>query len=116
MTNMGYRFDDQKAEEKELPCFTFWPFSAFKKRGLFYTNEDFIRQTFEKEELFFNFERSDLSNKSLYLVEEVRGLSVGRCYMVCYLLPVKENEQIIIPLQTQLDLKSKKTYLLRVFC
>ena len=112
MTNMGSRFDDQAGAKKNLPCITFCPFSAFKKRGLFFKHEDFIQQTYEKEELFYNFHKSTLSNKTLYLVEEVRGIFIGRCYMACYLPLVDVKEQIFIPLLKQQDIVGNIKYIL----
>jgi hypothetical protein len=47
MTNMGSRFYDQGVDKKNLPCFTICPFSAYKRRGLPYSNRDFVLQTFE---------------------------------------------------------------------
>ena len=112
MTNMGSRFDDQEGAKKNLPCITFCPFSAFKKRGLFFKHDDFVLQTYEKEELFYNFNESNLSNKSLYLVEEVRGIFIGRCYMVCYLPLVDVKEQIFIQLVKQQDIVGNIKYIL----
>ena len=67
MTNIGSRFDDQDEGKKSLPCVTFCPYSSFKKKGLFFKHEDFIQQTYEKEELFYNFHKSKLANKNILI-------------------------------------------------
>ena len=111
MTNIGSRFDDQDEGKKSLPCVTFCPYSSFKKKGLFFKHEDFIQQTYEKEELFYNFHKSKLANKSLYQIEEVRGVFNGRCYMACYLPLVDVKEQVFIPLLKQHDIVGKIIFL-----
>ena len=114
MTNMGVRFtgEDVKekgenTEEKPLPCLTACPWSPFRKRGFYFKQDDFIKQTYEKEEIFFDIPFVDLYNKSLFSIEEIPSIFQGRCYMVCHLKPLPIMIPFNIFFQKYMDIKSK---------
>jgi hypothetical protein len=92
ITSMGSSYKDQDVESKLLPCLTFCPWTAFKEEGFYFDNDMFLRNSFEKEELFSNV--TQFSNKSLFLFQEIKGIFIGRCYMLCYLKEVIEMDRI----------------------
>ena len=104
MTTMGVRFEDQKEETKFLPCLTFCPLNGFKSRKLNYKNASFTEETFSQEEIFSDVNLTYFHNRSLFCIEEIKGVFIGRCYMVCYLRKRPEVDAIYIPLRKQNDL------------
>ena len=104
MTTMGVRFEDQKEEHKFLPCLTFCPLNGFKSRQFNYENETFTKETFSEEEIFSDVNLTSFRNRSLFYIEEIKGVFIGRCYMVCYLRQRPEVDAINIPLRKQNDL------------
>jgi hypothetical protein len=46
-------FKGSSIGEGLLPCITICPWEAFKKPGFFYTNEDYDKNTFKRNEVFF---------------------------------------------------------------
>jgi hypothetical protein len=88
MTNMGVRFTGEDVKEKLLPCLTACPWNAFRKRGFFFEQDDFIKQTYKREEIFFDVPFVDLYNISLFSIKEIHSIFQGRCYMVCHLRPL----------------------------
>ena len=104
MTTMGVRFEDQKEEHKFLPCLTFCPLNGFKSRQFNYENETFTKETFSEEEIFSDVNLTSFRNRSLFYIEEIKGVFIGRCYMVCYLREGAEVDAINIPLRKQNDL------------
>ena len=111
MTSMGSSYTEPIIKSKLLPCLTFCPLSAFKKQGFYFDNDNFIENTFEKEDLFYNI--TQISDNSSYHLEEIRGISIGRCYMLCYLKEVIELGRIYIGLlkNTEIIGKIKETSL-----
>ena len=83
MTSVGVRFQDEQLSEKMPPCLTACPVNAFKSPGFYFMNETFYNQTYNKEEIFYETKKHNLSMTSGFTIEEVKGISVGRCYMVC---------------------------------
>ena len=106
MTSMGIRFKVENVKEKQLPCLTACPWNAYRERGLFFKKDDFMRQTFEKEEIFYNASFVDLYNESLYYIEEISSIHLGRCYMVCHLKPLPRMIQSEIYFWKHRDIKS----------
>ena len=66
---------------------------------------DFLSDTFDKEEIFVN--QLDIFNASIYYIEEIKSQVVGRCYMVCSILPLRKNTWFAVPLQNKHKYKSK---------
>ena len=106
MTSMGTRFKEENNQEKHLPCITVCPWNAFRKRGLYFKRADYISQTFEKEEIFYNDSGVDLYNESLYYVEEIHSIFLGRCYMACHLKPLPRKTFFFFYLRKYRDYKS----------
>ena len=113
MTNIGIIIEESSKEEKMLPCVTACPWSAFKNPGLHYSTEIFKKSTFDKEEIFMNI--TDLSpfNESLYEIEEIKSVFMGRCYMVCPLQPQKKLTLDYLALKNDKEIKGCLSLLLR---
>lgn len=106
MTTVGIRFYGVDKQEKKLPCLTFCPWMAFKAGGFYFKNSDFNKNTFSKEEVFNNLSSwySGPDSKN-FLLEEVRGILQGRCYMVCPLRSFTLGSHERITTNQNLDLK-----------
>lgn len=64
-----------------------------------------MEQTFEREEIFYDDEATlQIFNTSEFYIEEVRSILLGRCYMVCPLLPQALGDKIKIPFKKANDL------------
>lgn len=74
------------------------------QRGFFYTEEDFLRNTFAREEIFYDSPLFDIFNQSLFVIEEVKSSYLGRCYMVCALEEKFEAQSADIPFKRTVDL------------
>ena len=98
-----------KNHPKKRKC----PWSAFKNPGLHYSTEIFKKSTFEKEEIFMNI--TDLSpfNESLYEIEEIKSVFMGRCYMVCPLQPQKKLTLDYLALKNDKEIEGCLSLLLR---
>ena len=59
-----------------------------------------------KKKIFF-VEMTHINNKSLYHLEEIRGVYIGRCYMLCFLKKVAEMEQVYVVLLKNKDILGK---------
>jgi hypothetical protein len=70
-----------------------------------------MKQTFEKEEVFYIYNQSNFEsyNLSLFHVEEVSSVFLGRCYMVCNEKPVPRQISFGFYLWKTRDIKSKYT-------
>ena len=84
MTNMGVRFNDDKLVEKNFPCITVCPWNSFKTHGFHYGNDSFYKQTYDKDEILYIRNVSNPTDTSSYYIEELKGVLIGRCYMVCF--------------------------------
>ena len=115
MTSMGSSFEDQEVDLKYLPCLTFCSPSAYKTYTFSFENDTFLQNSYEKEEFFFNM--TEINDKSSYHLEEIRGVYIGRCYMLCILKKVTEMETIYIKLQKKQDIlgKNKNSIFLILF-
>ena len=107
MTSMGIRFKGENIKEKQLPCITACPWNAFRKRGFFFEQDDFIKQTYKREEIFFDVPFVELYNISLFSIKEIHSIFQGRCYMVCHLKPLPIMIPFNIFFQKYMDIKSK---------
>ena len=103
-TSIGVRFEPQNRLKKALPCATACPSVGFRQRGFFYTDKDFLRNTFTREEIFYDSPLFGIFNQSLYLVKEVKSSYLGRCYMVCALEEKFEAQSADIPFKRTVDL------------
>jgi hypothetical protein len=108
MTSMGIRFKGENIKEKQLPCITACPWNAFRKRGLYFKREVFMRQTFEREEIFYNASGVNLYDESLYYVEEIHSIFLGRCYMACQLKSLPRKMSLFFYLYKYRDYKSNQ--------
>ena len=98
MTNIGVIVEESDKDEKDLPCLTLCPWKAFRNRGFHFKSEDFYKNVFNQSEIFFYL------NNSLYTVEEINNIFLGRCFMVCFRKPIKKMFSNFIAFRQQ-DLK-----------
>ena len=105
LTSVGIRAMTQNQNRKEMPCMTACPWDAFKHQGLFYNTEMVGQASFDKEEIFFEHEKFPIFNQSLYSITELRSILFGRCYMVCYTMPLKRNEEFGVMFKKGRDIK-----------
>jgi hypothetical protein len=82
MTSTGITFTEPDESGKLLPSFTFCPWPVYKKRGFYFSDSDFLNNTYEFTDIFSNFSMSILTNKSLYTWKETRSIYYGRCYTI----------------------------------
>jgi len=107
MTSMGVRFRGENIKEKHLPCVTACPWSAFRERGFYFKKDEFSKQTYKKDDIFFNASIAALYNLSLFSVEEINSIFLGRCYMACHLNPVPKKIPSNIFFWKQRDITSR---------
>jgi hypothetical protein len=85
MTSTGVTFRrTEKDDKKFLPSFTFCPWPVYKSKGLHYNPDNFKKNTFNLEEIFYDYTLDDLNNSSLYSVNETWSIQYGRCYTINY--------------------------------
>jgi hypothetical protein len=85
MTSTGVTFrSTEKDDKKFLPSFTFCPWPVYKSKGLHYNPDDFKKNTFNLEEIFYDYTLDDLKNSSLYSVNETWSIQYGRCHTINY--------------------------------
>jgi hypothetical protein len=71
--------------KKLLPCFTFYPFQAFKDPG-FYWNSDLLKKnTFGLEDILEESSLKMIKNASSFWIAETSSVFYGRCFTICYL-------------------------------
>jgi len=102
-------FQEQDIKVKAFPCVTACPLDAFKTRGLFFKEKDYLDQTFAKEEIFYDEKKIGIFNESIFYIEELRSLFRGRCYMVCPLKKKKLKDHIRITFKKGVDIKGDKS-------
>lgn len=109
--SMGTTFVDDGVHEKDFPCVTACPWQAFKKRGFHYNQTDFIEQTFNFDEVFItNDSNQDLNNGSLFYIEEIKSIFLGRCYMICPLKPINRQESFSYQMRNERDITGLKCH------
>ena len=69
-------------ETKLLPSMTVCPLTGYKAKGKFFNMENYLNNTFEKEQVFSPNTIEMLKNESLYSVKEVYSILLGRCFRV----------------------------------
>jgi hypothetical protein len=60
-----------------------------------------LEQTFNASEIFLEDVILNAYDSSLYSIEEIRSLALGRCYMICS----KETDRIAIKIRKERDIK-----------
>ena len=80
-TTTGIQYEDNV--EPKIPCLSFCAWQAFTKRGFFYTEKDFLDNTFRPENIFSADTMNQLKNESYCSFEEVYSGFNGRCFTVC---------------------------------
>jgi hypothetical protein len=60
-----------------------------------------LEQTFNASEIFLEDAILNAYDSSLYSIEEIRSLALGRCYMICS----KETDRIAIEIRKERDIK-----------
>ena len=100
--SMGTTFNEGNSEIKKLPCLTACPFEAFKKQGFHYKEADFLKWTYELDDVFIFY--SDYQESSKFYIKEVRSVFLGRCYMLCNLEPVGKLQRYYIYMRKERDM------------
>lgn len=75
--------------------------------GVHLTTSEFLRDTYDKEEIFFDHAEIGIFNTSVYDIEEIKSTVIGRCFMVCSILPLRKDSWVVLPLRKQHKYKSK---------
>ncbi len=111
-TTTAIEWTDEGHEKKLLPYLTFCPWPAFRNKELHYSEEGFLKNTFELKDVFDDKTISNITNPALYFLKELRTLAFGRCYtimkkvtskkMVC--LKTKTFEMQLYQLHTKTNL------------
>ena len=71
------------AQDKlQFPVLTFCPSIAFKNRGYFYKEEDFMANVFTKEDLFGDETLQDFMNQSQFIYKETRSELLGNLMVI----------------------------------
>ncbi len=91
--NCCFRFRDDKDGGKYLPCITVCPFKSFKTRQFHYKGDDYLQNTFTKEDIFEQRTLDSLSNTTIYDVKESLTFFLGICFTICHKLKggISEN-------------------------
>ena len=82
MTSTGITFVEPDESGMLFPPFTVCPWPVYKRRGFYFSESDYLKNTYELEDIFNNYSMPDLSNESLYSWKETRSLFYGRCYTI----------------------------------
>ena len=88
-------------KKKQLKILQLWT-------GFHFNTSEFVRQSYDKEEVFYNNRNFNISqhvDSSKIIVEEIRSITAGRCYMVCAAKKLKKGEWFNIYFKRTLDIK-----------
>ena len=80
MTSTGVTFHGEKETKKQLPYFTFCPWPVYRNKGFHFSKEDFMKNTFEKEEMFDPDFLASISKIPTTTIKELWSVQYGRCY------------------------------------
>ena len=105
ITTTGIKIRPYTLRGKKLPCITVCALSGFRQRGFYYSNQDYIKNTFELEDFFGNKTLNEIRNSSLYRFQEVRSMFFGRCYKICSVVEMPMNGIKIWELQMDFNYK-----------
>ena len=83
LTNTGILYETM--ESKLLPTLTVCATNAYKNKGFFFNESDYLANSFSLEEIFIAKTVKALSNESNWKITEVRSPVVGRCFALQYL-------------------------------
>ena len=85
ITATGSNYIGNADGKKSLPCFSFYPYRAFKGPGFHWSSSLFNQNTFQLEDLFEKSTLKNIQNGSLYWVGETYSVFYGRCFTICYM-------------------------------
>ena len=81
ITTTGIRFRLDSSTARPFHCLTMHDFSAFKKKGFYYTNEMIRDNSFTKEEIFGDLSLSMFQNaSSMITMRELYSIYFGTCF------------------------------------
>lgn len=83
ITTTGTKIRPPSSEKKKLPCITICAWSAFRKRGFYFTNKDYIENTYDIADFFADQTLQNITNKTTHSYKEVPTIYHGRCYKIC---------------------------------
>jgi hypothetical protein len=80
---LGIHFRQNEEPNKMFPCFTIRTLDPFKKRGFFYTNKDYVEQSYSLKDIFDDETILNLKNSSLFHYKEQHTLYHGNIIVIC---------------------------------
>lgn len=83
-----------------LPLITLCPTSAFKTRNLILTQEDYERESYSADEIFYNLTQLKLN----FNISEINTVANGKCFILKDKSKRKAKEQVIIHVHRTTDL------------
>ncbi len=84
MTATGINFCGNKEKEKQLPHFTFCPWPVYRTKGLYFSQEDFKKNTFDFDEMFYPVPQAEIANNSAITIKEIWSVHYGRCFTLIF--------------------------------
>ena len=85
-------------DQLHLPAITFCPGVAFKNKGPFYNENDFVANAYDLSDIFLEKTVKKIKNSHQYEVKEVRNVLQGRCYTIS-ILGMYRPSHIVLPAQ-----------------
>jgi hypothetical protein len=104
-TTIAITVEENRNEEKNLPCFTVCPWNIFKNYGFHYKLRDFAMNSYEINEIFLDNKESNNSVQNGFIIQEVKNMILGRCYMFCRKAPAEKLTIYFVALRRNVDLK-----------
>ena len=74
-----------------------------RKPGFYYNETEYLKQTFNFNDIFLEHPIMNVSNPSRYSIEELRSPLLGRCYTICR--ATKQSKEMFIPMRRDNDIK-----------
>jgi len=94
---------DNYHHDFQLPCLTACPMKGFKKSGFFFTETDFLSNSYSANDLL-NLNLSTFEFGNQLEIFEVRNHHLGRCFTICFKSQVSEDEIAYISFKRKQDL------------
>ena len=97
-------------DRKYPPCITICALDGFKNGGLFYKDSEYLKETFNKEELLQNFlgnSNYTVYNETAFSIEEIQTVFLGRCYTICQKVEMNQLFYYLLFLNKTRDIKGR---------
>ena len=110
MTNTGIQMTPMDKDTKYPPCVTICSLKAFKNRGFFFKESDFLVQTFGIRELLldgkdYGFENESIFNEEVYSISKLKSLFLGQCQTICRKLTMNHGDMYVMIVNKTRDMK-----------